>query len=1028
MEERKLNFNAPLLSVRRFSGTSSFQDRNKQKKVENPPPTARFALPRYCSDASLDQVTEPVAVPFVWEQIPGKAKGGVEHEFEPDKEAAGAPRLPPGRILKVVKCPVEKECVNQDVVRPQTETYAVNDNVSKLDCLNEGMNEKCVSESDNDDDVYSDALDTLSPTNSISMNCSISGVSGPDAQVAKPSGTFSTDPQTQDFMLQRFLPAAMAMTLETPKYASRKQSVAPGQPREVKTIVAGDRKPPFNQYESAIVPYYNQDVEEEETEDEYDDYQDSGNLSRKACGLLPRLCFKSSLGLLNPVPGLKVRTHSSTSSTREIAKPQKATYLKSRSQIVEKNAWNVVHKNKSDGGVQSAGLPVNKSDSAVQSPRLSKDKPDRGVQSPELLVNRSESAFQSPRLSKNKPDRRVQSPRLLVSKSDSAFQPPRLSKDKSDTEVQRPRLPEIGKELICVSNQFSSSNDQQMLNRSPSKRLPGSGRISPYRRERPQSPFRGGGFLGLPKEAEKYKANMMVKYTRSNNNSRELVPYQSTGQGSSSPSPAVEKTLYVDTVNFAEIATSNSSDTKVQTESIGVNKVLEEPATMESSLQHIKGLNLLDGKGISELEIAGSVKSSPSFSDKPDHRQNGGLDPVFKSLEPIKVRADGNLSHTDDDNPKEADEASAGSDYSPLPPPLPKTPSESWLWRALPSRKSSLQSYNGTRFKPKKHEPEPPATDAKWETIVKTSYLHHDHVRYSEELSWLRFCCSLPFFSFHFPSIGEWICWLSFLYNLFGCGACLGQETTDCCETRVECDLRYGTKRPELLVHSCNHGRAKRRNSCYSRGVDSWYDAWLHSRGRGAKKAERFGPWMITETRRHRPPMRTVPATTSKPIAGNSRFATLEVQDGGNAGLNVNVASRGANKGHNHDLPKVGVEGSGVVKNTAYMAFNPDKRFKGVSSSIRVAVVVPTVVSLDARVVDHVTGVKICSHLVVKIVEPAVKGRDQNSDGQQIVSVDLEGSLHQGSVFISSDEESMYDMSDGDAMTVAEEVEFPHAQ
>ncbi|KAE8719895.1 Xylem bark cysteine peptidase 3 isoform 1 [Hibiscus syriacus] len=722
MEERKLNFNAPLLSVRRFSGTSSFPDRNKQKKVENPPPTARFALPWYCSDASSEQVTEPVAVPFVWEQIPGKVKGGAELEFEPDKEASGTPRLPPGRIPKVVKCPMEEEYVNQDVVRPQTETYALNDNVNNLDCLNEGMNEKCVSRSDNDDDVYSNALETLSPTDAFSMNCSISGLSGSDGPVAKPSGTFSTDPQTQDFMLQRFLPAAVAMTLETPKYAYRKQSVAPEQPREIKKAVIADRKPPFNRYESAIVPYHNQDVGggEEETGDEFDDYQDSGNLSRKACGLLPRLCFQSSLGLLHPVPGLKVRSHSSMSSAREISK--------SRRQIVEKNAWDVVRKNKSDGGVQSTWLAVNKSDSAVQSPRLLKDKSDRGVQYawlpvnkldsavqspriskdesdsgvqfPGLLVNRSGSAVQSPRISKDKPDRGGQSPRLLVSKSDSAFQPPRLSKDKSDTEVQHPRLP-------------------------------GSGRISPYRRERPQSPFRGGGFLGLPKEAEKYKANMMVKYTRSNNNSRELVPYRNTGQGSSSPSLAVEKTLFVDTVNSAETSTFNSSDTKVQMDSTGVNKALEEPATMDA-----KGLNLLDGKGISEYKIAESVKpSQSSFSDKPDPGQNGGLDPVIKSLEHIQVRADGNLSRPDDDaDSKAADEARAGSDYSPLPPPFPKTPSESWLWRALPSRKSSSQSYDGTRFKPKMHEPKPPPTDAKWETIVKTSYLHHDHVRYSQEL------------------------------------------------------------------------------------------------------------------------------------------------------------------------------------------------------------------------------------------------------------------------------------------------------
>ncbi|XP_039033740.1 uncharacterized protein LOC120169691 [Hibiscus syriacus] len=135
-------------------------------------------------------------------------------------------------------------------------------------------------------------------------------------------------------------------------------------------------------------------------------------------------------------------------------------------------------------------------------------------------------------------------------------------------------------------------------------------------------------------------------------------------------------------------------------DSIGVNKVLEEPATMDT-----KSLNLLDGKGTSECEIAGSVKSSQSsFSNNPDPGQKGGLDPVFKSLERIKVRADRNLSYPDDDDDsKAADEASTSSDYSPLPPPLPKTPSESWLWRALPSAKSSSQSYDGTRFKPEKH-------------------------------------------------------------------------------------------------------------------------------------------------------------------------------------------------------------------------------------------------------------------------------------------------------------------------------------
>ncbi|XVF27488.1 hypothetical protein REPUB_Repub14bG0111700 [Reevesia pubescens] len=702
MEERKLNFNAPLLSVRRSSATSAFSGRDKQKKIENTPRTRKHTPPFYNSDVSLDQVTEPVAVPFVWEQIPGKVKGGNEHEFQLTKEASGTPRLPPGRVSDVINYPVEKDIENQNVVRPQTETYSMNDHVTKLDCSNEGMNEKCISESENDDDVYSDALDTLPPTDSFSMNCSISGLSGSEGPVSKPSGTFSTDPQTRDFMMSRFLPAAKAMTLVTPQYASRKQSMAPEHPKEVRKVVVWDRKPPVNQYESIVIPHYNQDVHEEVTEDEYDDNEDSGNLSRTACGLLPRLCFKNSMCLLNPVPGLKVRSHSSMSSTREVAKPGKATYTKSHSQIIEKHAWDVVHKNKSDSGVQFPGLPENESDNAVQLPRLPEDKSDSGVQSP--------------------------------------------------------RLPEIGKKLTCGSNRFTSSNDQQVVNRSPPKRLPGSSRISPYRRERPQSPFRGGGFLGMPKEAAKLKANMLVKYTRSDNNSQELVPYQiqSTRQGSGCLSPAVEKTLYVDTVNFSEMASSNSNstDTKIQTDSMGrhsdtfvVNRMSEEPASVDYSVRDIKGLSLLDRKGISEYEITRSVSSSRfSFSDKPDlrdqadmidcFRQNRGLDQESMSLGPINVRADENQTLSDDDDLR-AGEAKAGSDYSPLPPPLPKTPSESWLWRARPSvtsRNSFSRSYNSTRFNPKSLEPKIPDTDTKWETIVKTSYLHHDHVRYSEEL------------------------------------------------------------------------------------------------------------------------------------------------------------------------------------------------------------------------------------------------------------------------------------------------------
>ncbi|CAL9241712.1 unnamed protein product [Arabidopsis halleri] len=76
-------------------------------------------------------------------------------------------------------------------------------------------------------------------------------------------------------------------------------------------------------------------------------------------------------------------------------------------------------------------------------------------------------------------------------------------------------------------------------------------------------------------------------------------------------------------------------------------------------------------------------------------------------------------------------------------PPLPKTPSESWLCRTLPRSSTTSSVVSGqfavvvsgqaARFK-KKMEQKTESQSIHWETIVKTSNTHHDHVRYSEGL------------------------------------------------------------------------------------------------------------------------------------------------------------------------------------------------------------------------------------------------------------------------------------------------------
>ncbi|GLU13817.1 hypothetical protein SLE2022_304270 [Rubroshorea leprosula] len=740
MAERKLNLNAPLLSVRRSSSTLASSKGEKGNAKGRSVLDRRYSLPVYKSGVSLDQVAEPGTIPFMWEHIPGKAKGGVKPESNHSEQASVTPRLPPGRALDVIKYPLEKEFENQDVVRSPNGTCSANDNVAKFDCSREGTDRRWRSDqSEHDEDVYSDALDTLSPTDSLSLNCSISGLSGSGDAIVKPSGAFSMDSQTCDFMMSRFLPAAKAMALEPPQNALKKQPPPVEQPREAKQVVAGDRKPAVNQCESIIIPHYDQGVYEEETESEGGDYNASGNLTSKGCGLFPRLCFKNSLCLLNPVPGLKVRTHSPTSSSSLIRKlePGKAAYKESHSQTVKKHAWNAAYKLKLDRGVQSPKLPriENKltsasshTNSCVRQPKLA-----GGAQShkPPRIENKLISAS---------------------SLANSSDRQPKL-----DSGAQSPKLPKIGNKLTPASSQFPKSSEQQISRSSSPYRLSGGSRISPYRRERPQSPFRGGGFLGVPKVAENIKANMLNKDDRISNKYRALSSHQSFKQWQPSGSASsAEKTSYVNTEIFAELSSahSNSSDIKGQMEYSGKSsevllgrRVLEETGTLESSLEGIKCLNISEKSKVSEHNHGPMDYKQTSSSDMPNIRgqakmmrclkHDGGIDQETKALECIKVVVYENLNLSTDNELKADDQGECKGVTDPSPPPLPKTPSESWLWRTLPSVTSQnplMRTYTGTRFRAKREEPKAASTNSTWETIVKTSYLHHDHVRYSEEL------------------------------------------------------------------------------------------------------------------------------------------------------------------------------------------------------------------------------------------------------------------------------------------------------
>ncbi|KAF8377604.1 hypothetical protein HHK36_030986 [Tetracentron sinense] len=273
-------------------------------------------------------------------KIPGRPKDRGGPQPQTLEQAPISPKLPPGWILDVKQQPSEKKSEDPNIIRPQTNNVLsshkkfpyLDKNGTKLENCEERVKEKQNSDSGDSGDAYSDALDTLSRTESFFLNCSISGASGLDGPDVKMAGTFLTDPQTRDFMMGRFLPAAKAMSSETPQYAPRKQPVTHEQPRLITKVVSRNRRLPLYQHRLNVVQHYSQDIGEEETEDEDDNYDDSGNFSAKACGLFPRFISKNSFCPLNPVPGMKVRKRVPMSSVRKVSTQARTEYAGSLSE------------------------------------------------------------------------------------------------------------------------------------------------------------------------------------------------------------------------------------------------------------------------------------------------------------------------------------------------------------------------------------------------------------------------------------------------------------------------------------------------------------------------------------------------------------------------------------------------------------------------------------------------------------------------------------------------------------------------
>uniref|UniRef100_A0A1J3K6Z2 Uncharacterized protein n=1 Tax=Noccaea caerulescens TaxID=107243 RepID=A0A1J3K6Z2_NOCCA len=258
---------------------------------------------------------------------------------------------------------------------------------------------------------------------------------------------------------------------------------------------------------------------------------------------------------------------------------------------------------------------------------------------------------------------------LLKDKPNSQVKSSKVSQLKSRFQsVKKLALDSIYKQKPIVGNKFEQYESSLSMPSSPYRQT---SCMSPYRSVGNSSPLHPSGFPGTRKEAEIMRANRLNKHIRK---SQDLLYPKSIRSQESSTSSVMEKTLYVvDTENNSPEANSSL------------------PETMETISEEPKAIL---------LQLQESVEPALSTS--------GGIK---------KMEADDGFGKNN----------SSGSDLSPqLAPPPPKTPSDSWLFRNLPSR-----SY---LFYPPKTNIEQHSTSVtKWETIVKkTSYMHRDHIRYSQ--------------------------------------------------------------------------------------------------------------------------------------------------------------------------------------------------------------------------------------------------------------------------------------------------------
>lgn len=269
----------------------------------------------------------------------------------------------------------------------------------------------------------------------------------------------------------------------------------------------------------------------------------------------------------------------------------------------------------------------------------------------------------------------------------------------------------------------------------------------------PSSISEDRGIPGIPKEANVKGLGFHGKGSKT---FQELLAEQDNSEESDPGGSVVEKTLYVDTMqrvdspNLRSVSPNKQNrngmkDTSSEEGLEIVDERMDQTHKINSLAEDIK---LLYDRGGNEklllsvhtfADLIAFPSSNTCRMEKPylSGNQDSSLDPsATRNIEQPKNKETKGFNKQ---LPRATTLTQSHQNHSQNPesPPLPKSPSDSWLFRTLPakSRKNpTLRSYLGETKNHQNQGSRAPATDTKWETLVKAMKVEHRQLPHSEGL------------------------------------------------------------------------------------------------------------------------------------------------------------------------------------------------------------------------------------------------------------------------------------------------------